>query len=26
MDSLSSLGYPATGFSICYDFGLFRQK
>ena len=26
MDSLSSLGYPATGFSICYDYGLFRQK
>ena len=26
MDSLSSLDYPATGFSICYDFGLFRQK
>ncbi len=26
MDSLSSLEYPATGFSICYDFGLFRQK
>ena len=26
MDSLSSLNYPATGFSICYDFGLFRQK
>ncbi len=26
MDSLSSLDYPATGFSICYDFGLFKQK
>ena len=26
MDSLSSLDYPATGFSICYDYGLFRQK
>lgn len=25
MDSLSSLDYPATGFSICYDYGLFRQ-
>ncbi len=26
MDSLSSLDYPATGFSICYEYGLFRQK
>ena len=26
MDSLSSLGYPAMGFSICYEYGLFRQK
>ena len=26
MDSLSSLDYPATGFSICYDYGLFKQK
>ncbi|HHT53451.1 MAG TPA: glycogen/starch/alpha-glucan phosphorylase [Clostridiales bacterium] len=26
MDSLSSLNYPATGFSICYEYGLFRQK
>ena len=25
MDSLSSLDYPATGFSICYDYGLFKQ-
>ena len=25
MDSLSSLDYPATGFSLCYDYGLFRQ-
>ncbi len=25
MDSLASLDYPATGFSICYDYGLFRQ-
>ena len=25
-DSLASLGYPACGFSICYEFGLFRQK
>ena len=26
LDSLSSLGYPATGFSICYEYGLFKQK
>ena len=26
MDSLTSLGYSATGFSICYEYGLFRQK
>lgn len=26
LDSLSSLNYPATGFSICYEYGLFRQK
>ena len=25
-DSLASLGYPATGFSICYEYGLFRQR
>ena len=25
MDSLSSLDYPATGFSICYEYGLFNQ-
>ncbi len=25
MDSLSSLDYPATGFSICYEYGLFHQ-
>lgn len=25
MDSLSSMDYPATGFSICYEYGLFRQ-
>ena len=25
MDSLSSLDYPATGFSLCYEYGLFRQ-
>lgn len=26
MDSLSSLDYPATGFSICYEYGFFKQK
>ncbi len=26
MDSLSSLGYPATGFSLCYEYGLFSQR
>ncbi len=26
MDSLTSLDYPATGFSICYEYGLFKQK
>jgi len=26
MDSLSSLDYPAVGFSICYEYGLFKQK
>ncbi len=26
MDSLSTLGYPAKGFSIRYEFGIFRQK
>ncbi len=26
MDSLTSLDYPATGFSICYEYGLFRQR
>ncbi|MBR5514936.1 MAG: glycogen/starch/alpha-glucan phosphorylase [Clostridia bacterium] len=26
MDSLSSLDYPAQGFSICYEYGLFKQK
>ena len=25
MDSLASLDYPATGFSICYEYGLFKQ-
>ena len=26
MDSLDTLDYPATCFSICYEYGLFRQK
>ena len=26
MDSLTTLGYPATGFSICFEYGLFKQK
>ena len=26
MDSLSSMDYPARGFSICYEYGLFRQR
>ena len=26
MDSLTSLGYPAMGHSILYEYGLFRQK
>ena len=26
MDSLTTLDYPATGFSLCYEYGLFRQK
>lgn len=26
MDSLASLNYPAFGFSICYEYGLFKQK
>lgn len=26
MDSLAALEYPATGFSIRYDYGFFRQK
>ncbi len=25
LDSLSSLDYPATGFSLCYEYGLFKQ-
>ncbi|MBQ2712502.1 MAG: glycogen/starch/alpha-glucan family phosphorylase, partial [Clostridia bacterium] len=26
MDSLSSLDYPAAGFLLCYEYGLFKQK
>jgi len=26
MDSLTSLNYAATGFSLCYEYGLFKQK
>jgi len=26
MDSLSTLSYPAMGHSICYEYGLFKQK
>ncbi len=26
MDSLATLDYPATGYSICYEFGIFKQK
>ena len=26
MDSLTTLEYPATGFSICYEYGFFKQK
>lgn len=26
MDGLTSQDYPAYGYSICYDFGLFKQK
>ena len=26
MDALSSCDYPATGFSLCYEYGLFRQR
>lgn len=26
MDSLTTLDYPATGFSLCYEYGLFKQK
>ena len=26
MDSMSTLGFEATGYSICYELGIFRQK
>ena len=26
LHSLASLDYPATGYSICYEFGIFKQK
>ena len=26
MDSLAALEYPATGYSLCYEFGIFKQK
>ena len=26
MDSMASLGIPATGYSICYELGIFKQK
>ncbi len=26
MDSLTTCSYPATGYSICYEYGLFKQK
>ena len=26
MDSMASLGIPATGYSICYELGIFRQE
>jgi len=26
MDSLTTLAYPAVGFTICYEYGLFRQR
>ena len=26
MDSLTTLDYPATGFSLLYEYGLFKQK
>ena len=26
MDSLTTMDYPANGYSLCYEYGLFRQK
>ena len=26
MDSLTTLDYPVTGFTLCYEYGLFKQK
>jgi starch phosphorylase len=26
MDSMASLGIPATGYSLCYELGIFKQK
>ncbi len=26
MDALSSMDYPARGFSLCYEYGLFKQR
>ncbi len=26
LDGLSTQGYPAMGYSLCYEYGIFRQK